>query len=66
MPDKTPQTHRDTNLDADDPDVRPADQAEGERDGQTSVVVKRTPGQAEGDRETVEQDIKDKERKGKL
>ncbi len=66
MPDKTPQTHRDTNLDAGDPDVRPADQAEGERDGKESVVVKRTPGSAEGDRDTVEQDIRDKERKGKL
>jgi len=66
MSDKTPQTHRDTNLDANDPDVRPADQAEGERNGETSVTVKRTPGQAEGDRETVEKDIRDKEHKGKL
>lgn len=66
MSDKTPATHRDRNLDPNHPDVRPADQAEGERDNKTSVTVKRTPGQAEGDGETIEKDIRDKERKGKL
>lgn len=66
MSDKTPQTHRDRNLDNKDPNLRQADQAEGERNGGTSVTVKHTPDQAEGDRETVEQDIRDKERKGKL
>lgn len=66
MSDKTPATHRDRNLDLNDPDVRPADQAEGERDNKTSVTVKHTPDQAEGERETVEKDIRSKERQGKL
>lgn len=55
MADKNMQKHRDTNLDKNDPDVRPADQAEGERDGQTSVTVERTPGSAEGERDPAEQ-----------
>jgi hypothetical protein len=40
-----------------------ADQAEGERNEQTSTKVGRTPGQAEGDRETVEESLRNKERK---
>jgi hypothetical protein len=59
MSDKNTQTHRDTNLDANDPDVRPADQAEGERGDKTSVTVKRTPGSAEGERNPSDQN-KDK------
>ena len=66
MADKKQEKHRDTNLSPDHPDVRPADQAEGERGDRESVTVKRTPGQAEGDRETVEEDIRNKEQKGDL
>lgn len=55
MTDETKSTHRDKNLDATDPDVRPADQAEGERDGKTSVTVERTPGSAEGERNAADQ-----------
>jgi hypothetical protein len=54
------------NLKPDEKEVRSADQAEGERKGKTSAKVKPTPGTAEGDRETVEQDIRNKERQGKL
>lgn len=55
MADKT-KPHRDQNLDADDPDVRSADQAEGERGDKTSVTVERTPGSAEGERNEANQD----------
>jgi hypothetical protein len=54
------------NIIKDEKDVRPADQAEGERDGKTATKVKPTPGSAEGDRETVEEDIRIKEKQGKL
>jgi hypothetical protein len=40
----------------------PADQAEGERNQEKSSKVGHTPGQAEGERETVEQSLRDKER----
>jgi hypothetical protein len=50
----------------DSDDVKTISQAEGERGNSTSSKVKPTPSQAEGDRKTVEDDIKDKERKGKL
>ncbi|MFO7322587.1 MAG: hypothetical protein DIU68_012710 [Chloroflexota bacterium] len=42
-------------LDPDEKGVRPADQAEGERDGETSAKVDRTPGQAEGTRDPDDQ-----------
>lgn len=64
MSDKDLLNHRDTNLDSGDPDVRPADQAEGERDGKESVVVKRTPGSAEGERDPSEQNRQDEEKAG--
>lgn len=54
------------NLKPDGKNIRIADQAEGERDNKTSTKVTRTPDQAEGERETVEEDIRNKEREGKL
>lgn len=36
-------------------DVRPADQAEGERGNETSTKVGKTPGSAEGERDTADQ-----------
>lgn len=33
------------------PDTKPADQAEGERDGEHALKVRRNPSQAEGERE---------------
>jgi hypothetical protein len=58
--------HRDKNLKPDDNNVRQADQAEGERNNQTSAKVKGTPDQAEGDRDKVEENIRNKEKKGEL
>jgi hypothetical protein len=46
--------------------VRQADQAEGERNNAKSAKVTRTPDQAEGSREDVEENIRQKEDQGKL
>ena len=40
-----------------------ADQVEGEREGVPAKKVGATPGQAEGDRETVEEELKRQEEK---
>lgn len=41
----------------------PADQAEGERNEEKSSKVGRTPGQAEGSREAIEDSLRNQERK---
>lgn len=42
-----------------------ADQADGERNEESSTKVGRTPGQAEGSRETVDESLRNQEKKKK-
>jgi hypothetical protein len=53
------------NIVNDEENVRPADQAEGERDGKTTTKVKRTPGSAEGERGVTGEAIGNKGRQSK-
>ncbi len=56
---KIEKSHQDkSNLKPNSKDIKPADQAEGERGNEKSTKVGRTPGQAEGERDSSQQNKK--------